>query len=51
VPAAAVAAEAMTCLVLADAVLDKFGGDSLDALRDALERYAKLPLLRGGESA
>lgn len=30
VPAAAVVGEAMTALVLADAVLEKFGGDSLD---------------------
>lgn len=29
VPAAAVVAEAMVCLVLADALLDKFGGDSI----------------------
>jgi chorismate synthase len=29
VPAAAVVGEAMVCLVLADAFLDKFGGDSI----------------------
>ena len=29
VPAAAVVAEAMVCLVLADAFLEKFGGDSI----------------------
>ena len=33
VPAAAVVAEAMVAFVLADAVMDKFGGDSLDELR------------------
>ncbi|CAB4554369.1 unannotated protein [freshwater metagenome] len=29
VPAAGIVAEAMACLVLADAVLEKFGGDSV----------------------
>jgi chorismate synthase len=29
VPAAAVVAEAMVCLILADAFLEKFGGDSI----------------------
>jgi len=29
VPAAGIVAEAMVCLVLADAILEKFGGDSL----------------------
>jgi chorismate synthase len=33
VPAASVVAEAMTCIVLADALLEKFGGDSLAELR------------------
>ena len=33
VPAAAVVGEAMVCLVLADACLEKFGGDSLAELR------------------
>lgn len=33
VPAAAVVAEAMVCLVLADALLEKFGGDTLAQLR------------------
>lgn len=36
VPAAAVVAEAMVCLVLADALLEKFGGDSLAQLRTHL---------------
>ena len=39
VPAAAVVGEAMVALVLADAVLEKFGGDSLDEVRDNLARY------------
>ena len=33
VPAAAVVAEAMVAFVLADALLEKFGGDSIDELR------------------
>ena len=37
VPAAAVVGEAMVCLVLADALLEKFGGDSVQELRDHLE--------------
>ena len=39
VPAAGVVAEAMVMLTLADAMLDKFGGDTIDDTRDALERY------------
>ncbi len=42
VPAAAVVAEAMMALVLADAVLEKFGGDSLTELKANLERYRQL---------
>ncbi len=45
VPAAAVVGEAMVAFVLADAFLEKFGGDSIDeiaqhlaATTDALER-------------
>jgi chorismate synthase len=41
VPAAGVVAEAMTALVLADAVLEKFGGDSLAETRRNAEAYAK----------
>lgn len=48
VPAAAVVAEAMVCLTLADALLDKFGGDSMVALKVALARYLQLPLLQRG---
>src|SRR4029078_2923531 len=36
VPAAGVVGEAMTCLVLADALLEKFGGDSLPEYLDHL---------------
>ncbi len=39
VPAAAVVAEAMVALVLAEAVLEKFGGDSLAELRRNVTNY------------
>ena len=39
VPAAAVVGEAMVCLVLADAVLEKFGGDSAGDLEAAWRRW------------
>ena len=39
VPAAGVVAEAMTALVLAEAVLEKFGGDSVGETRRNLEAY------------
>ncbi len=39
VPAAGVVGEAMVMLVLADFMLDKFGGDSLAETKDNLERY------------
>ena len=39
VPAAGVVGEAMVMIVLANAMLDKFGGDTLVDARDALERY------------
>jgi chorismate synthase len=35
-PAAGVIGEAMLALVLADAVLEKFGGDSVDEIRGRL---------------
>ena len=45
VPAAGVVAEAMVALVLADAVVEKFGGDSLPETRRNLEAYlAAIPL-------
>jgi chorismate synthase len=42
VPAAGVVGEAMVCLVLADAVLEKFGGDSLDEVLEHLRATRKL---------
>ena len=47
VPAAGVIGEAMVLLVLAEAVLEKFGGDSLDEVRDNLERYRARTLPAG----
>ena len=41
VPAGGVAGEAMVALVLADAFLQKFGGDSLAEMRRNFESYAK----------
>jgi len=41
VPAAGVAGEAMVALVLADAFLQKFGGDSLAELRRNFDSYAR----------
>ncbi len=40
VPAAAVVGEAMTCLVLADAWLERFGADSVSAIDDAVRAAA-----------
>src|ERR1700754_1042227 len=39
VPAAAVVAEAMVCLVLARAYREKFGGDHIDDVRAAIDTY------------
>jgi chorismate synthase len=39
VPAAGIVAEAMVALVLADAVLEKFGGDSVKETRRNVESY------------
>ena len=41
VPAAAIIAESMLCFVLADALLEKFGGDSMDQLKAHMEATAK----------
>jgi chorismate synthase len=46
VPAAAVVAEAMVALVVADAALEKFGGDSVDEVRRNLEGYLKALVVR-----
>jgi chorismate synthase len=40
VPAAAVVGEAMLCLVLADAVLEKFGGDTMRDIEAACRQYS-----------
>ena len=47
VPAAAVVAEAMVALVAADALLEKFGGDSLAELRRNLDSYVERLNARG----
>ena len=39
VPAAAVVGEAMVALVLADAFLEKFGGDAMSEIRRNLDSY------------
>ena len=41
VPAASIIAESMLCFVLADALLEKFGGDSMDQLRAHIKATAK----------
>jgi chorismate synthase len=41
VPAAGVVGEAMVMLTIADAMLDKFGGDTVGDTRDALDRYVE----------
>lgn len=41
VPAMGVVAEAMTALVLADAMVEKFGGDSLGEMTDNLNAYTE----------
>jgi chorismate synthase len=47
VPAAGVVAEAMVALVVADAVLEKFGGDSVEETRRNLASYLKRLADRG----
>jgi chorismate synthase len=41
VPAIGVIAEAMVAVVLADAMLEKLGGDTLDDLRQAYDAYLR----------
>jgi chorismate synthase len=41
VPAAGVVAEAMVALVLAEAAVEKFGGDSAEEMRRNAESYLK----------
>ena len=43
VPAAAVVGEAMVALVLADAFLEKFGGDAMSEVRRNFESYVRVP--------
>ncbi len=40
VPAASIVAESMVCLVLADALLEKFGGDSMDQIKAHMKATA-----------
>jgi len=46
VPAAGVVAEAMVALVLADAMLEKFGGDAVEETRRNVESYLKALVIR-----
>jgi chorismate synthase len=46
VPAAGVVAEAMTALVIADAVLEKFGGDSVEETARNRDSYLKAMVIR-----
>ena len=41
VPAASIVAESMLCFVLADSLLEKFGGDSIDQLKKHLLQSGK----------
>ena len=41
VPAASIIAESMLCFVIADAILEKFGGDSMDQLKAHMRATAK----------
>ncbi len=46
VPAAGVVAEAMVALVIADAAMEKFGGDSVEESRRNCEAYLKSLIVR-----
>jgi chorismate synthase len=46
VPAAGVVAEAMTALILADATMEKFGGDSVTETARSAEAYLKAMMIR-----
>jgi chorismate synthase len=41
VPAASIIAESMLCFILADTLLEKFGGDSMAQLKAHMEATAK----------
>jgi len=47
VPAAGVVGEAMVAIVLAQALLEKFGGDRLEETRRNFDAYVKTIGLRG----
>jgi chorismate synthase len=47
VPAAAVVAEAMVCLTLANCYREKFGGDHIDDVLAAVEAYKRRIDFRG----
>jgi chorismate synthase len=49
VPAAGVVCEAVVALVVADALVEKFGGDTLADLKEAVERYLARIAERAGE--
>jgi chorismate synthase len=49
VPAMGVVAEALVCLVLADAMVEKFGGDSLGEMRRNVAGYTAALGVRGAE--
>ena len=49
VPAMGVIAEAMAALVLADAMVEKFGGDSVGEMTDNFNAYVKRLEVRWGE--
>ncbi|HEX8122597.1 MAG TPA: chorismate synthase [Solirubrobacteraceae bacterium] len=51
VPAGAVVGEAMVAIVIADAYRQKFGGDHVDDVREALARYAERIGWRGAIAA
>ncbi len=51
VPAAAVACEAVVALVLADALMDTFGGDTVADMKASLERYSERVRRRGAGGA
>ena len=41
VPAASIIGESMACIVICDAILEKFGGDSLEQLKAHIKQTAK----------
>ena len=41
VPAASIIAESMTCIVICDALIEKFGGDSIEQLKKHVEISAQ----------